>query len=108
MSAYIKIATGEYFFYEGDIRLEYPNMGEEFICPPTYAPIKATPVPTFNDMLEGLVCEPRFVDGEWVVVYQVVPLPQERIAALQAQYGDAIESSGLDLSKPGSAPNVID
>ena len=107
MSAYIKISTGEYYFYEGDIRLEYPQMGKEFVCPPEYAPVKRTPPPVFDDMLENIIAEPKLIDGEWMVTYQVVPLPAEKIAELQAQRDKALGLL-MGTTGSGSAPNVID
>ena len=32
MTAYIKLATREFPLHQGDIRLEHPEIGEEFIC----------------------------------------------------------------------------
>lgn len=108
MSAYIRIATGEYFFYESDIRLAHPGIGVEFVCPPEYALVKRVPPPTFDDMVEQLVAEPKFADGEWIIQYQVIPLP-ERVAAERKKQREALLGiHKTDLTVSGSAPDVIE
>jgi|TARA_R110000824_G_scaffold63176_1_gene166482 hypothetical protein len=48
MTAYIKLATREFPLHQGDIRLEHPEIGEEFICPDTYAPVEWTEPPEYD------------------------------------------------------------
>lgn len=48
MTAYIKLDTKEFPLYQGDIRLEHPEIGEEFICPPTFARVEFTEPPEFD------------------------------------------------------------
>jgi hypothetical protein len=48
MAAYIKLATREFPLHQGDIRLEHPEIGEEFICPDTYALVEWTQPPEFD------------------------------------------------------------
>ena len=48
MTAYIKLATREFPLYQGDIRLEHPEIGADFICPDTYAPVEYTEPPEFD------------------------------------------------------------
>lgn len=108
MSGYVKIATGEYYFYEGDIRLEYPNMGKPFVCPPEYVKVKETPVPSYDDMIEDAVGRVELIDGEWTQVWQVVPLSPEKIAKLQAQRDKLLGIYRPDTSGSGSAPDVIE
>jgi len=62
---YIKIATLEYPRYQGDIRLEYPEIGTEFCCPDSYAYVHETEVPITTQgqvLAEHL---PVLVDGVW-------------------------------------------
>lgn len=57
----------EYPRHEGDIRLEHPEIGEEFVCPDTYAPLEYELIPPAVD---GAVClwgQPTLVNGRWVV-----------------------------------------
>lgn len=72
MSEYIKLATLEYPRYEGDIRLEYPDMGDEFVCPDTYAPVLASQQPAYDPyQYEYLVHgQPVFTDAwyeTWII-----------------------------------------
>lgn len=107
MSGYVKIATGEYYFYEGDIRLEHPNMGKEFVCPPEYVKVVETPLPSYDDMIEDVIGEAKLIDDKWTQVWQVVPLSPERIAELQAQRDKAFGLL-MDTTGSGSAPDVVD
>lgn len=40
--------TNEYPIFEGDIRLLFPDMGEEFALPDGYVEVEETPVPTLQ------------------------------------------------------------
>jgi hypothetical protein len=107
MSGYLKIATGEYYFYEGDIRLEHPNMGAYFVCPPEYVKVKETALPIYNDMIEDVVGTVEFVGGQWTQVWQVVQLSLEKITDLQVQRDKSFGIYSTDTSGSGSAPDVI-
>ena len=48
MSAYIKLSTKEFPLYQGDVRLDHPEIGEEFICPDTYAEVAWTEPPEYD------------------------------------------------------------
>jgi hypothetical protein len=53
MTTYIQIETKEYPQYEGDIRLQYPDIpenltGDEFPCPDTYAKVEWVDLPDHN------------------------------------------------------------
>lgn len=63
--AYINLETKKYPCYQGDIRLEHPEIGEVFECPATYAPVyeKASPIPTVG--YSTMEVNPEFVDGRW-------------------------------------------
>lgn len=78
MSAYIKLSTLEYPRHEGDIRLEHPEIGDEFVCPPEYAEVFATPQPVFVEK-EQCVYElpPENIDGVWTMVWAVHTYTQE-------------------------------
>lgn len=104
MSAYIKLATFEYPRYEGDIRLEHPNIlesqtGDTFPCPDTYAPVSWVDQPVYDYTTqrcgEG---QPELVDGAWRMTWITRPATQEEI--------DYREPANI-LDQPGAAPDVI-
>ena len=66
MSAYIKLSTLEYPRHEGDIRVDHPEIGAEFVCPFTYAPVEWVDAPQY-DLATQRVSEgaPELVDGKW-------------------------------------------
>lgn len=108
MSGYVKIATGEYYFYEGDIRLEHPDMGKEFVCPPEYVKVVGTPLPSYDDMVEEVIGEAQLIDDKWAQVWQVVSLSPERIAVLREARDRSLGTYRTDTTGSGSAPNVVD
>ena len=116
MSAYINKETLAYPLHEGDIRLEYPNIGEEFILPEKYALVKDTPQPTIDQTKNEYIVEkpPIFSDDGWVKQWEVRTLTEEEITKLK-EFMDRIrkEKNGGDIPNnlsndvPGSAPDVI-
>lgn len=82
---YIKLSTLEYPRYEGDIRLEYPEITEDqtgptFPCPPTYALVQDVPWPENTDpnkTIEEL--SPIQIDGVWTKQIIVRDMTEEEI-----------------------------
>jgi hypothetical protein len=106
MSAYIKLLTLEYPRYEGDIRLEYPEIlesetGDTFPCPETYAPVRWVDAPELNaETQTAYELAPVNADGVWSMVWAVRDMTQEEI--------DFINSlKKPDLTQQGTEPNVI-
>ena len=112
MSAYIKLLTLEYPRYEGDIRLEYPDIlesqtGESFPCPDTYAPVQFIDAPEFNvDTQIAYELAPVNNDGVWSMVWAVRNLTQEEIDSIN-EFKKLYETPKPDLTQQGSQPNVI-
>ena len=86
---YIKLATFEYPRYQGDIRLEHPEIlesqtGDSFPCPDTYAPVQYVDMP---DALETQTIEagPPVQDelGNWIASWVVRDLTPEEIQAAE-------------------------
>lgn len=100
MSAYIKLTTLEYPRYEGDIRLDYPDMGEGFVCPDTYAVVNWVDRPSIESNQISYELAPEFTDGNWNIVWGIRDLTQEEIDRYKNPRPDQ-----LDLS--GDKPNVI-
>jgi hypothetical protein len=118
MSAYIKLSTNEYPRHQGDIRLEYPDMGEEFVCPDTYALVAETPYPQAGagQIVEELF--PQQIDGVWTQVFNVRPLNEQELQARAAAEAQRLEMNrqmlesmniqpNPDINNPGTAPEVI-
>lgn len=80
MTSYIKISTKEYPKHEGDIRLDHPEIGEQFECPPTYALVSEEPEPLFDCKTQ--TCKelyPELVDGRWIRRYEIINLTAQEI-----------------------------
>lgn len=82
---YIKIATLEFPRYEGDIRLEYPEIpieltGDAFPYPETYAPVSFTNPPTVTANQRVSMGVPVLSDqGQWLLTWVVTDLTEEEI-----------------------------
>jgi hypothetical protein len=108
MSAYIKLATGEYPRFEGDIRLEYPEITEDqtwpnFPCPDTYAPVQWVDEPVVDPATQTYAeGPPELVDGTWYMTWVVRNWTQEELDQIAAN----IAAAG-DVNGPGTAPDVV-
>jgi hypothetical protein len=99
----------EYPRHEGDIRIEYPSKGE-FICPQTYAFVNETEQPPFNMQTETILeTTPINKNGNWYKNWLVRPYTQEEIDAKKAleEYVKSLSKPSSDITKSGSAPDVI-
>ena len=75
---YINILTLEFPRYEGDIRLDHPEIGEEFVCPSTYAPVTVSPEPVIDSQNQKTqFSSPYENGGQWFVDFVVVELTDE-------------------------------
>ena len=85
MSTYLKLSTMEYPRFEGDIRLDYPEItedqtGETFPCPPDYVVVKEVPPPTFDANTQcAIQSMPIIIGGAWTMVWNVIDWSQEDI-----------------------------
>lgn len=83
MSFYIKTATLEYPLYEGDIRLEYPDIdkaltGTAFPCPATYAKVTQQIIPTeCGENQYFLESAPFKANEVWQTTWSVAEKPVE-------------------------------
>ena len=81
MSIYIKLATNEYPRHQGDIRLEYPDMGEEFVLPDTYAPVQWVAPPAHDEVNQRVQeTAPELVDGQWFMRWTVRNATEQELA----------------------------
>jgi hypothetical protein len=105
MSAYIKLLTLEYPRYQGDIRLDHPEIGEEFVCPSTYASVQSISSPEFNiETQTSYQLPPVNIDGGWSMVWAVRDLTAEELESRRiAQQQNSTQNTNVS----GSEPNVI-
>jgi hypothetical protein len=78
---YINLLTLEFPRYQGDIRLNHPEIGEEFVCPNTYAPVTVLPAPVIDSQNQKTQFgTPYESNGQWVVDLVVVNLTDKEKA----------------------------
>lgn len=77
---FIKISTQEFPRFEGDVRLDHPEIGADFVCPDTYSEVLLDPEPAFDYATQKLeYSTPRCEGGIWRVGFEVVNLTAEEI-----------------------------
>ena len=108
MKAYIKLSTLEYPLYQGDIRLEHPEIGEIFVCPDTYAEVLHTNPPDVEDCTEIFFPkQPELINGQWTTVWGVRNITPEEIEMAKKLSEQSKSRFKPDINKSGSAPDVI-
>lgn len=108
MSTYINLKTGEFPVHQGDIRLEHPEMGADFVCPAEYALVEETSLPTYDEMTEFLSISVKNINNKWIMVWSIMPLPENKIKELKLEIekrNNPYSAHLIDI--PGTAPNVI-
>jgi hypothetical protein len=84
---YIKLSTLEFPRYEGDIRLEHPDItvdqtGPSFPCPNTYAPVQYVAAPSVLSTQVAEILPPvQDETGDWKMAWAVRDLTAEEIQA---------------------------
>lgn len=77
---FINLVTKDFPRYEGDIRLEYPNMGDQFVCPSNYAVVEELAQPEFDVSIHNLIYDIPFEEnGSWKVGFVVENMPTRAI-----------------------------
>ena len=98
MSAYIKLSTLEYPRHQGDIRLEHPEIGDEFVCPETYAEVAYVTEPEIDPDLQYCYEEkPQLIEGVWTMVWGVNDWSEEqkmKIELEKKKYKKLLDESG--------------
>ena len=110
MSAYIKLSTLEYPRHQGDIRLEHPNIGEEFVCPETYAHVEYVEMPEFDNQIQtAYELPPVNTNNVWSMVWAVRDLTTEELADKLRWEEEMRNRNGAtqNVDVPGSAPDTI-
>jgi len=90
MSRYIKLASGAYPRHQGDIRLQYPDMGAEFVLPKTYAYVEWVDPPAYDEATQRAEeTRPELVDGKWYMRWTVRDLTQEELDEINRRLSNA-------------------
>jgi len=120
--SFLKLSTMQYPLFEGDVRLEHPEItecqtGDTFPCPEGFVKIKYVEPPTIDSNLNQYLIEefPQQIDGVWTQVFSVGTRTAEEIATIQSAIKMAQEQNNKFMPKPqvqntsgsGSAPNVV-
>ena len=90
MTTYIKLLTLEYPRYEGDIRLEHPDIREDqthpnFPCPDTYALVTPIQIPSYNEETQcAEEIAPVQIEDVWTQQFLVRDLTAEELEARAA------------------------
>ena len=72
--AYIKLSTLEYPRFQGDIRLEHPEIGVVFVCPDTYAEVYDPEIMFVSGENEIIIeGQPVQINGKWVRQLTLMP-----------------------------------
>ena len=83
MSRYIELFTSAYPRHQGDVRLQYPDMGQEFVLPETYAYVEWVDPPACDELLQRAEeVAPELVGGTWYMRWTVRDLTQEEIDSI--------------------------
>jgi hypothetical protein len=110
---YINTTTLQYPLFQGDIRLDFPDMGDEFVLPDGYAEIVSTPWPEDydSDLFRVVELAPENVNGVWMQRFDIVAKTETEIENEKNFYLEFVkqnnDSASPDLTASGSAPNVI-
>jgi hypothetical protein len=117
---YIKLSTLEYPLYEGDIRLEHPEITEDqtypdFPIPDTYAVVNVPDTPDYDSSKQTIYqSAPEQVNGVWSVQWIIRDLTTEELASMKAAQDFVAQRQAEQEArlKPknknsGSTPNAI-
>jgi hypothetical protein len=111
---YIKLSTLQYPLFEGDIRLEYPEITEDqtgdiFPLPSDFVKVQDTVVPTCNENTQFVSeISPTIINGIWSKQYMIIDLTQDELNIRENEKKIMDElNSKQNISKSGSTPNAL-
>jgi len=91
MTRYIKLSTNEYPRHQGDIRLEYPDMGNPFVLPETYAYVEWVDPPSYDEIYQRIEeGSPELVDEKWHMRWIVREATQQEIDFAEQQISRSV------------------
>jgi hypothetical protein len=86
MSTYINTETSEYPLHEGDIRLLFPEIGDEFVLPSVFAEVPESPLPTLTQTQTFLETTPLLnQNGVYERVYIIRDWTEDELRHNQEQ-----------------------
>ena len=110
MSAYIKLSTLEYPRYQGDIRLEHPEIGAEFVCPEAYAPVEEVSAPEFDYATQTpYQLSPVNTNGVWSMAWAVRDLTVQELEDRRVWEENELKkypTQQTNVDVAGSTPDV--
>ena len=106
MKTYIRLSDNAYPLYPGDVRLEHPNLPEDFESPEGFAEVVWVEPAPVNLMENTYQVRAEVVDGVLQTVWNVIPRPQEYIDAMRQEI-EKQNSLPFNITASGSAPDVI-
>jgi len=110
MSAYIKLLTLEYPRHQGDIRLEHSDIGEEFVCPETYAHVEYVEMPDHNNETQtAYQLPPVNTNNVWSMVWAVRDLTAEELEDRRVWKEELRNkaNNNQNVDVPGTEPTTI-
>jgi hypothetical protein len=95
--------TNEYPLYEGDIRLIYPDMSDEFILPAHFAEVPESAFPSITETQIASEVAPQLnADGFYERVYVIRDLTEQEL-----QYNQKQVAFYLGGMQPEIDPNAV-
>jgi len=107
MSNYVHIETGAYPIHQGDIRLEYPEIGIDFVCPAEYALVEETTPPPFDELTQRLSVDAQRDGDHWFMVWTVEQKSLQEIEDLRFAIESRNNPQSRNTNLPGGVPDVI-
>lgn len=105
MKTYLRLRDSTYPLYPGDVRLECPNLPEDFECPDGFLEVLWVEPAPINLMENTYRIRAEEINGVLQTVWDVIPRPKEYIDAMHAEIQK--QNGVFDTSASGTAPNVI-
>jgi hypothetical protein len=107
---YIKNGNTEQIRFEGDIRIEHPEITEDqtgdlFPSIDGYEPVYEIPIPEYNQTQTFEISTITKIDGKWVRQYTIRNMTDDEIKARNALLESLTQTP--ETRKPGSKPNAV-
>lgn len=118
---YLKLSTMQFPLYEGDIRLEHPEItedqtGDTFPIPDGFVSVALDPIPEYDQKSQSIFFNaPEQNNGNWTVSWRIEDLPEEIVKKRIEEQNDLLAgiNNNTMIGMPnidvnGSAPSVIE
>lgn len=110
MTYYIRLNDKQFPFHIGDIEIFMRNYGGIKNMNIYFSPVEITIPPTADNLKLVQPSNPIFMDGKWILTWNIVDKPQHIIDIEQENIRKEEQEPGyaLGLMASGSVPDVID